>query len=251
MLAGQGLKHDGHDPLTPNQRLVTLDAAHASKRFLSRTFKCDQQIDSWLEKFVLSKSSIVSVIENSHVFSEWFKAAVATTEGDESLGGEVWNLGMAKHRYISIKKRLGRLIGKFSAVFSVAEKIRVARPGKAEAQHAETFLREFGEEQFLQLAMLADASDEAYVYTMFADSEEMDLALQADEVANFVYHIRYLFNDEQCLAIEGYTKFAREQLQKTRVLNLAKDHPARSVAKQLCRKIITLGAVARTAPVSD
>ena len=133
---------------------------------------------------------------------------------------------MAKHRYISIKKRLGRLIGKFSAVFSVAEKIRVARPGKAEASHAEAFLREFGEEQFLQLAMLADASDEAYVYTMFADDEGMDIALQAEEVASFVDHIRYLFNDDEgCLAIDGYTKFAREQLQKVRVVNMAKDLP--------------------------
>jgi hypothetical protein len=225
--AGQGLEHDGHDVLTPNQRLVTLDAAHASKRFLSRTFKCDEKINSWLQTFVLGSSSIVSVIENSHVFSEWFKAAVATTVGKEySLGGEEWNLGMAKHRYISIKKRLGRLIGKFSAVFAVAEKIRVARPGKAEASHAEAFLREFGEEQFLQLAMLADASDEAYVYTMFADDEGMDIALQAEEVASFVDHIRYLFNDDEgCLAIDGYTKFAREQLQKVRVVNMAKDLP--------------------------
>ena len=224
--AGQGLEHDGHDVLTPNQRPVTPDAAHASKRFLSRTFKCDEKINSWLQTFVLGSSSIVSVIENSHVFSEWFKAAAATTVGNEdSLGGEVWNLGMAKHRYISIKKRLGRLIGKFSAVFAVAEKIRVARPGKAEASHAEAFLREFGEEQFLQLSMLADASDEAYVYTMFADDEGMDIALQAEEVASFVDRIRYLFKDEGCLAIDGYTKFAREQLQKVRVVNMAKDLP--------------------------
>ena len=198
--------------LTPNQRLVTLDAAHASKRFLSRTFKCDEKIDSWLQKFVLGSSSIVSVIENSHVFSEWFKAAVATTPGKEdSLGGEEWNLGMAKHRYISIKKRLGRLIGKFSAVISVAEKIRVARPGKAEASHAEAFLREFGEEEFLQLSMLADASDEAYVYTMFADDEGMDIALQAEEVASFVDRIRYLFKDDEgCLAIATATRSSQE-----------------------------------------
>ena len=74
--------------------------------------------------------------------------------------------------------------------------------------------------------MLADASDEAYVYTMFADDEGMDIALQAEEVASFVDRIRYLFKDDEgCLAIEGYTKFAREQLQKVRVVNMAKDLP--------------------------
>ena len=220
------MDHDGQNVLTPNQELLTLDAAHASKRFLSRTFKCDENIDAWLNAFVLGKKSIVQVIENSHVFIAWFKGAVASLGQDDAIAGDVFNLGMAKHRFISIKKRLGRLIGKYLAVFSVAEKIRVARPGKPESEVAVRFLQDFGPEQFLQLAMLADAADESYVYTMFADDEEMDLALQADEVAVFLDHVRYLFNEGACFSVEGHTKFAIQQLKKVRILNIGKDPTA-------------------------
>ena len=230
----EGLDHSGEEVLAPNQLIVTLDAAHSSKRFLSRSFKCGGDMEKWFEEYVVGQYSIVQVIQNSDQFRSWFEAAVQSLDPESSIGGGgCFNLGMAKHRFISVKKRLSRFIGKYLAVFQVAEQIRMRRAGKAEAQVAVNFLDGFGAEQFLQLAMMADAADEAYMYGSFADDEQMDLALQASEVAIFIENINYLFVGEQCLVVEGHTKFARDQLKEVKLLNVSKAR--RGSLVMLCR----------------
>lgn len=178
------------EALAPNQSIVTLDKAHASRRFLSRTFKCDDAMANALDKYIMSKNSIVSVIHNSLVFSQWFDDFVKALGPTECIGGAVSNLGMAKHRFNSLGKRLGRFVGKFWAVVQTAERIRITRTGSkgSEATTAIDFLDTFSPEEFILLSMMADAADEGYVFTCFCDDEEMDIALQSEEVAAFVQH---------------------------------------------------------------
>ena len=207
----------------PNQELTTLDAAHASRRFLSRTFKLDSFMSDALETYIMGKRSIVNLISNSIALSDIYESCVKVLSDDDSVPGDTFNLGIATHRFSSLSKRLGRFVGKIFAVFQTAEKMRHVRSGKPEAKQAELFLRSFSEEQYIMLSMMADASDEAYVFTAYCDDEDADTSLQAEEVAIFVDNCRFLFAEGQCKQVSGFTRFAIEQLRKPRLLNIGKN----------------------------
>ena len=208
--------------LAPNQDIVTLDAAHASRRFLSRTFKLDDTMARILDDYILGSQSVTSIIANSPHLTDIFTSCVKILSSEDSIPGDAFNVGVAKHRFNSISKRLGRFVGKLCAIFQTAEKIRHLRHGKEEARQAEQFLAKFSEEDYVMLAMMADAADEAYVFTAYCDDEEADTSLQADEVAIFVENCRFLFTDGQCKHVQGYTSFAIDQLKQPRVLNISK-----------------------------
>ena len=184
----QGLALDGQEVLAPNQDIVTLDAAHASRRFLSRTFKSDDTMARILDDYILGSQSVTSIIANSPHLTDIFTSCVKILPSEDSIPGDAFNVGVAKHRFNSISKRLGRFVGKLCAIFQTAEKIRHLRHGKEEARQAEQFLAKFSEEDYVMLAMMADAADEAYVFTAYCDDEEADTSLQADEVAAFPFH---------------------------------------------------------------
>ena len=219
----QGVNLDMQDPLAPNT-VVTLDAAHASRRLVSRTFKVDEYMKTLLESYVIGKKCIVELIENSYAFSDMFANSVENLDASETVGGDIKNLGMAKHMFNSLAKRLWRLVGKIFAVMEVAETIRVQRAGREEAKHAEKFLREFQEEDLVQLAMLADAADEAYILTAYCDDEESDTSLQAEEVAVYIENVEYLFKKGAAITAEnGYTSWALKAIKMNRILNVSKD----------------------------
>ena len=60
-------------------------------------------------------------------------------------------------------------------------------------------------ERCLQLAMMADASDQVLVLVRLLDNENVDPAILNREVFYFIRTIRSMFNDRQCLHIFGYT----------------------------------------------
>ena len=218
----EGIKCDGHDALVP-ELLVTIDTAHASRRLLSRTFKLDAFMDKVLSAYVLGKRTIVEIIENSIPISDMFGDAVRSLAPEEAIDGQFQNLGMAKHRFSSLAKRLGRLVGKVIGVFETANNVRIQRAGTQVAKDASAFLDSIDPEEYIQLGMMADAADEAYVFTTDCDSEDADISLQADEVAMFVENCDFLFIQNSAVDIPGYTQFAVNILRKARVLNVSKD----------------------------
>ena len=67
-------------------------------------------------------------------------------------------------------------------------------------------LRWLDSEKCLQLAMMADASDQAMALTRLLDSENVDPAILHREVYSFNATISTLFGDQkQCLTVFGYT----------------------------------------------
>ena len=175
-----------------------------------------------LEEYIIGQGSIVEIISNSQYFTDMFADEVKSLHAEECVAGDVRNLGMAKHRFSSLTKRLGRFVGKLLAIFRVAERVRSLRRGRVEAQHAERFLGSLLPEHLVQLAMMADAADEAYTLTTFFDDESADTSLQADEVAMFVENCEYLFVEGKVINTCGYTAFAMSVLKHPRVLNVAK-----------------------------
>ena len=181
-------------------------------------------MDKLLDKFVTGKRCFLEVLQNSGPLHAVLETNVAELADDETIGGIVHNVGMAKHRYSSIVKRLGRLVSKVLAILKTAETVRIKRAGKPEGKVAEQFLEELNEEGLIQLAMMADAADEAYILTCFMDDSDYDLSIQADEVMAFTDNCVYLFDTGGCVApgLSGYTNFILKFLERQRVLNTAK-----------------------------
>ena len=68
-------------------------------------------------------------------------------------------------------------------------------------------------EKYLQLAMIADAADEALLVTRLFDDEDCDSATTLEDVGNFKTRIRVLFGEsEGCFHMQGYTHFACDHL---------------------------------------
>ena len=163
-------------------------------------------------------------MDNSSTFTEWFASDVKSVPEEDQIGGACHNLGMAKHRFVSLSKRLGRMVGKVRALFLTGERIRIVRAGKPEAKIACQFLEFYTEEEFLQSAMMADATDDTYCLTLFTDDDDMELTCTDDEVALYADHMEMMWVHGKCFEVAGYTKFAVELLANPFLINYGRDH---------------------------
>eukprot|EP00959_Pyramimonas_sp_CCMP1952_P353721 7410939-Pyramimonas_sp.AAC.1 len=75
------------------------------------------------------------------------------------------------------------------------------------------FLLGVTEEQLLQLALMADANDEAMIFVRFNDSETYDAAELESEAIAFTERVSYLFQNGNCFDL-GYTGFMCDVLSK-------------------------------------
>ena len=167
--------------------------------------------------------SMCTMIENSDKIHDVFKDFVKSLETYEVVGGsDAANLGVAKHRFDSLSKRLGRYCGKILAVISTAEWVRIHRAGRKEAKSAEAFLSGINMKSFLLLSMMADAADEGYMFTLYCDDESCDVALMCDEISVFLSNGAYLWERAGCLETTGYTSFALRLCKTVRVINTKK-----------------------------
>ena len=221
----EGMDFSKTDTFLHSDTIVTWDKAHASRRIVSRTFVAEETLGKLLGTYIFplknsKEQCICDLLHHSSVLADLFASFVKQAGEEDHITGIVRNLGVAKHRFNSISKRLGRFIAKIYSVFDVCEWIRIHRKrSQKEWVIAAHLLAEFSMEDYLQLAMMADASDEAYVLTLFTDREDADLALQADEVGAFIQHIEHLFLQGGCAHVVGYTQLAMKKLKEVRILN--------------------------------
>ncbi len=158
-----------------------------------------------LETIVLSKTSIMNVIENSFLFKSDFAVNVQRIERGP-LRANIRALRMAKHRFESISTPAGRFVLLFDAILATACHIHETRRGREASVHAGFFLQYITPTRLLLMSMLADASDEGIALTRHMDDEDADCADLNDTISNFVARVRFLFgrSDPQCLKL-GYT----------------------------------------------
>ena len=86
-----------------------------------------------------------------------------------------------------------------------------------EGAAAEAWLSWVGNEAYLQLAMLADASDEGTRLVRQLDCDDLDEGEVVGDCEQYLIILRALFVDGQCLVAPGYTFYAIEALKKVRV----------------------------------
>ena len=121
------------------------------------------------------------------------------------IDSAVSNLRAAKHRFESYSKPLARFCLYVEAVIHVALRIVAERGSDSAAQHAKAFLTYINNERLVQLAMMADAADEALKLIRECDKEEWDTARMVDLVQNFMDRIEWLFEKNGVLDAQTFT----------------------------------------------
>jgi len=199
LLSGESMRGHAGEPLpacTPNLKVIARDAAHASRRFLTRLWKADDEIGNAMRVFVRTHPSITQRIHNSRVFTAWFREEVARD------GGTFHNLRAAKHRFESYATPLMRICKQLPAVVRTAERIVIARgAGSDEGKDATTFLEQLTPRTALMLGMMADAADEMLMFTRLCDTETLDSAELHSQLETCIARATLLFCRGQCLSI--------------------------------------------------
>ena len=207
--------------VAPNLKVIIRDRAHASRRLLSRPWKADPFLNEIAETVVMNRSSICQRVQHSHDLREMYAKNVQSYVDGPFKNSK--GLGAAKHRYESWAKPFAMVVMTLPALIRTAEEISLVRAGKQEGKDADKFLKFLNAERVLQLGMLADGADEAYLLIRIFDDEETDPARQSDELWMFRRRVALLFGHQtaRCLTLAGYTKTACDFLEtRTHVVKL-------------------------------
>ena len=126
---------DGFEPealpqILPNLKVVLRDRAHATRRLAKRGWWADEYLKERLLLAIYARSSITSLIQNSATFQEWFANAVSWLEQGPVVSERIRNLRLARQRFDSTQKPLGRFVLFMPAVLDVALKIASLRTGE-------------------------------------------------------------------------------------------------------------------------
>jgi len=175
----RGTNLDGVNPVTPKLRSHTRDKAHSTKRILCRPFDADEFWKSIINRFIMAKGTLVSIINYSEDFLTYFKSRC------KAHGMQPMPLGLAKHRFSCIRKVLTLLCTHFMPLMDTAVYMRGSREASSRpAALAPEFLEETDETR-IQIGMMADAADQVMHLLRFVDQNHPDLSLVSNEVGQF------------------------------------------------------------------
>ena len=102
------------------------------------------------------------------------------------------------------------------------------RHGQEVRKDAIAFLRDLTVEDAVQVAMLADAADEALLFTRQLGDENVDPGQLSAIVERFMTALRVLFLEGKCVDLPGFTSHMLGQLQKPRSFQPAPTLPSRT-----------------------
>ena len=203
--------------MTPNLRCVIRDKAHSSRRITSRPWSVDSFLSDTLQNFCTGRGSIARLMQHSSEIRRVFADFAKTSES--AVDTIVANFRAAGHRFESHSKPLGRTCLFLHACVRTA--LHLVRSRKDDsAQRARAWLLWLNEERLLQAAMLADAADSSIRLTRKMDSEEMDPANLAYDVALYLQEIKALFLNGEVLRQFGYTSTMLDLLQTPLVFHV-------------------------------
>ena len=132
------------------------------------------------------------------------------------------DLQFAPQRHASVQKPLGRFVLLVDAVLATAQEVLVARTRTSpEAVSASDLLSFIDSENYMTMAMMADAGDELLILVRFVDANAFDPGALPGEVATFLARLDALFLRRGATR-SGYTRHALQKLAAApRLLRLA------------------------------
>ena len=143
----------------PNLRATNVDKAHASRRLVSRTWKCDPELADIAKRFVLHKRSASKLIQNSEQNSARFQALIDTMGDLNETSSSVADMGSRNHRYDSHSKPFTRATLFFLPLVALLQEIVVQRKTTDLAREAMWPLSLVSTRPAILLSMLAAAGD--------------------------------------------------------------------------------------------
>ena len=164
------------------------------------------------------KHSICQKVEHSSLLRAWFRDFQSVL----STGPKCSNIRAAKHRFETFSKPTGRMVIHLKAIFATAFKLVSARPDET---YVKQWLSSVTAEDLLQLAMCADAADEAMLLVRAFDSESMDIAETLARTRDFMDRVEGLFDHGHCLTTPGYTQHCRDILESGELLAFSSEGP--------------------------
>ena len=135
---------------------------------------------------------MVQRIWNSPVLSARLKVRIKSLE--DSKVGTAANLKAAKHRFESFAAPLGRMLLHLEEFLDLVQETCDMRGDSKEADDCQSWLAGLDEEKLLQLAMLADCSDEILVATRGMDFEDVDTSTMHATARDLLDRLDALFN---------------------------------------------------------
>ena len=168
--------------------------------------------------FVRKKHSLASLIQHSEVWSTAFRKHAEDLEHSVMPDSvkHLRNLRAAMHRLESWSTPTARVILLFRAYMLTAVAVATQCRGRKEGMAAQELLAWITEERALQLAMLADASDEGLLVIRSLDSESTDPAKLAGQLSHFRAAMDELFIEGKvCNMRASFTGQMLESLQES------------------------------------
>ena len=200
--------------LTPNLKFILRDAAHASRRIISRPWNADPYLKDVALMMAQGRNSVAKLVHNctetSRVFAGYVKSSKSSV-----VTSAIRNMRAASHRFESWQKPLGRTALFMHASIKTAMYV-AGRPAKDDnTDKAKDWLGWVDSERCLMLAMMADVADEGMCLTRLLDNEDVDTASLNSEVLLFIRKIDALFGErKRCLNIFGYTSVMMDLLKE-------------------------------------
>ena len=168
---------------------------------MTKPYLASEYLDQVMQVFVLSKTSMVWIIQNSSGMKENFQKFQHNSPGQ--LVTVQRSLGLARHRFDSTTKPAASAILTMQPLHMFAVHLfdtrRSERCGKAALAHLEYCSGLDGVERIVQFGMLTDAMDEGLLFTRFNDHEDTDTGLLMAQGTRFLNRIKVLFVDGKAL----------------------------------------------------
>ena len=223
MRAGRLMRGDANDDagIFPNMKAHLPDPTHALTRVLfERPIHAEPIVHDVLERFVLGKNSITSIIQNSVDFQNEFQRRASKIEASGVDGRKVRNMNLARHRISSCQVPMGRNVLFFDATWGLGVTIlRTRQPNSSEYLNTTAFFEGTNEERCVLLSMIADYGDEVMAPLRMSDSENCDICELPDEIEACLHRLDVLFIQMGCLST-GYTAHMITLLQQERAVVL-------------------------------
>ena len=210
--------------VSPNLKVINKDKPHATRRIVSRTWKCDRVLDQIAKKVFMDTDGTTDSFLRCvavHVCPERSSHAV------HPLWNEISDkFSAAKHRFDSWSMPFAKVCLRLDAVIRTAQSAHEEKKNEKVGHAARTFLGLLSEETVSLIGMLADAGEENLQLTRPLDSERTTSGSLAIAVQQFVMKLEVLFL-KGAVVKTGYTAHLLDQLQKPRTIYIDK------VAKRL------------------
>ena len=195
-----------------NLQVMQFDKAHAVQRVLSRTWPTDDFIRDMVDGLVTGPEAITQKIRYSGIFRKRFQTAVADLADNAKT--RIRNLACAKHRWLSAALPFRRSVLYFRPLMRVAQSILDERGRRSpEGAIARAWLLRLSPEVAVQLAMVADATEETSELLRYFDRDQYASSETTSQIDKFLLKATWLWERDGCLRT-GFTAFMIQMLRE-------------------------------------